>query len=399
MSELPPPLPPAERTVGQLVAESLRLYGRRFWPSLALGVPAALLNLLARLLDDTLLLVVVPIVGGLLLSASYLGAVALASERPVRVLRALVGGVLVFLPFPFLTAFFILPGLAWLTAFGLVVPVLALEEIGFGTAFLRAYKLARADFVHALGSLATLAILVFLTQSVLFFLLRGTGDQTSTSRPSSQRSWSRRSSSSARRSFTSTRPHAKICGIYNERSRELQDRYDTRRLADRLSEGTVRDHIRDSDRAFIEARDMFFLATADEQGRPQCSYKGGAPGFVRVLDEHTIAFPNYDGNGMYLSMGNALVNPHVGLLFIDFEERRRMRLNGVASVDLDDPLRAEWPEAQFVVRVRATRGVPELPALHPRVPAREALAVRAERGVRDTGARVEAERVGARRAA
>jgi hypothetical protein len=176
--ELPPPLPPAERTVGQLVAESLRLYGRRFWPSLALGVPAALLNLLARVLDDTLLLVVVPVVGGLLLSVSYLGAVALASGRPVRVARALLGGVLAFLPFPFLTALFILPGLVWLAAVGLVVPVLALEDIGFGTAFLRAYKLARADFVHALGSLATLAILVFLTQSVLFFLLRGTGDQT-----------------------------------------------------------------------------------------------------------------------------------------------------------------------------------------------------------------------------
>ena len=178
MSELPPPLPPAERTVGQLVAESLRLYGRRFWPSLALGVPPAILNLLARVLEDTLLLVVVPVVGGLLLSLSYVGAVALVSERPVAVARALAGGVLVFLPFPFFTAFFILPGLVWLAAFGLVVPVLALEEIGFWTAFLRAYKLARADFVHTLGSLATLAILVFLTRSMLFFLLRGTGDQT-----------------------------------------------------------------------------------------------------------------------------------------------------------------------------------------------------------------------------
>jgi hypothetical protein len=176
--ELPPPLPPAERTVGQLVAESLRLYGRRIWPSLALGVPAALLNLLARVLDDTLLLVLVPVLGGLLLSLSYVGAVAIASERPVRVLRALAGGVLAFLPFPFLTAFFILPGLVWLAAFGLVVPVLALERIGFWLAFLRAYKLARADFVHTLGSLATLAILVFLTQSMLFFLLRGTSDQT-----------------------------------------------------------------------------------------------------------------------------------------------------------------------------------------------------------------------------
>jgi hypothetical protein len=176
--DVPPPLPPAERTVGQLVAESLRLYGRRFWPSLALGVPPAILNLLARLLDDTLLLVVVPIAGGVLLSLSYVGAVALASEQPVAVARAIAGGVLVFLPFPFFTAFFILPGLVWLAAFGLVVPVLALERIRFWVAFLRAYKLARADFVHALGSLATLAILVFLTQSMLFFLLRGTSDQT-----------------------------------------------------------------------------------------------------------------------------------------------------------------------------------------------------------------------------
>jgi hypothetical protein len=176
--DVPPPLPPAARTVGQLVAESLRLYGRRFWPSLALGVPPAILNLLARVLDDTLLLVVVPIAGGLLLSLSYVGAVALASEQPLAVARAIAGGVLVFLPFPFFTAFFILPGLVWLAAFGLVVPVLALERIGFWLAFLRAYKLARADFVHTLGSLATLAILVFLTQSMLFFLLRGTSDQT-----------------------------------------------------------------------------------------------------------------------------------------------------------------------------------------------------------------------------
>jgi hypothetical protein len=176
--DVPPPLPPAERTVGQLVAESLRLYGRRFWPSLALGVPPAILNLLARVLDDTLLLVVVPIAGGVLLSLSYVGAVALASEQSIAAARAIAGGVLVFIPFPFFTAFFILPGLVWLAAFGLVVPVLALERIGFWLAFLRAYKLARADFVHTLGSLATLAILVFLTQSMLFFLLRGTSDQT-----------------------------------------------------------------------------------------------------------------------------------------------------------------------------------------------------------------------------
>jgi predicted pyridoxine 5'-phosphate oxidase superfamily flavin-nucleotide-binding protein len=147
---------------------------------------------------------------------------------------------------------------------------------------------------------------------------------------------------------------------YNDGSRRLQDRFDTRRLADRIDE-RMRDRIDDDDRAFIERADMFFLATADAEGRPQCSYKGGDPGFVRVLDEHTIAFPNYDGNGMYLSAGNALVNAHVGLLFIDFERRKRMRLNGIASQSEDDPLLAEYPEAQFVWRVRATQVFPNCP--------------------------------------
>jgi predicted pyridoxine 5'-phosphate oxidase superfamily flavin-nucleotide-binding protein len=149
--------------------------------------------------------------------------------------------------------------------------------------------------------------------------------------------------------------------VYHDGSRELQDRFDTRRLADRIDERIVHDHIDEHDRAFIEARDMFFLATADEQGRPQCSYKGGDPGFVRVLDERTIAFPVYNGNGMFLSAGNLLVNAQVGLLFIDFEGRRRMRLNGVASVDPQDTLLAEYPEAQLIVRVRAEEVFPNCP--------------------------------------
>jgi hypothetical protein len=149
--------------------------------------------------------------------------------------------------------------------------------------------------------------------------------------------------------------------VYNAGSRELQDRFDTRRLADRIDERIVNDRIDDDDRAFIEARDMFFLATADEEGRPECSYKGGEPGFVRVLDERTIAFPVYNGNGMFLSAGNLLVNAQVGLLFIDFEGRRRLRLNGVASVDRQDPLLAEYPEAQLIVRVRAEAVFPNCP--------------------------------------
>jgi predicted pyridoxine 5'-phosphate oxidase superfamily flavin-nucleotide-binding protein len=151
--------------------------------------------------------------------------------------------------------------------------------------------------------------------------------------------------------------------LYHDGSRELQDRFDTRRLADRLEQVKVHDTITAEDRAFIERMDMFFFATADADGRPQCSYKGGDPGFVAVLDEHTLAFPNYDGNGMYLSVGNLRVNPHVGLLFVDFCGRppRRLRLNGAASVEPDDPLLARFPGAQFVVRVRAVEVFPNCP--------------------------------------
>jgi predicted pyridoxine 5'-phosphate oxidase superfamily flavin-nucleotide-binding protein len=152
-----------------------------------------------------------------------------------------------------------------------------------------------------------------------------------------------------------------VSGLYHEGSRALQDRFDSRRLADRLEERKVRDFIDDGDRAFIEGVDMLFIATADEQGRPNCSYKGGEPGFVRVLDEHTIAFPCYDGNGMFLSFGNLLVNPEVGLLFISFERGRRLRLNGTASVNADDELVPTWPGAQLVIRVRAREVFPNCP--------------------------------------
>jgi predicted pyridoxine 5'-phosphate oxidase superfamily flavin-nucleotide-binding protein len=150
--------------------------------------------------------------------------------------------------------------------------------------------------------------------------------------------------------------------IYHQGSRHFQERFDTQRLADRIeSRFFPRPGIDDDDRAFIESCDMFFIATADAEGRPQCSYKGGDPGFVRVLDERTIAFPNYDGNGMYLTAGNVLVNPLVGLLFVNFEVRKRLRLNGVASHSEDDPLLAEYPEAQFVTRVEATQVFPNCP--------------------------------------
>src|SRR5262245_11470512 len=129
-----------------------------------------------------------------------------------------------------------------------------------------------------------------------------------------------------------------MSGLYRARHRRLQDRFDIRPLPDRLGEAIRPDRLTDKERAFIERQDMFFLATADAEGRPNCSYKGGDPGFVRVLDERTVAFPSWDGNGMYLSAGNVLENPHVGMLFIDFERQNRLRLNGVASVRVEDPL-------------------------------------------------------------
>ena len=152
-----------------------------------------------------------------------------------------------------------------------------------------------------------------------------------------------------------------MTGFYNAGNRSLQDRFDSRRLADRLEDVKVTDTIDAGDRTFIERVDMFFIATADEQGRPTCSYKGGEPGFVKVLDERTIAFPVYDGNGMFLSAGNVVVNPEVGLLFISFEQPRRLRLNGTASVAADDELVPAWPGAQLVVRVRAREVFPNCP--------------------------------------
>ena len=149
--------------------------------------------------------------------------------------------------------------------------------------------------------------------------------------------------------------------MYHDGNRELQDRFDSRRIADRLVEVLHRTAFNDDDRAFIESRPMFFLATADASGAPDCSYKGGRPGFVRVTGPSELAFPSYDGNGMFKSLGNVLANPQVGMLFIDFESPRRLRVNGTASIDAADPLRESFEGAQLVVRVQAVHIFPNCP--------------------------------------
>jgi uncharacterized protein len=146
-----------------------------------------------------------------------------------------------------------------------------------------------------------------------------------------------------------------MSGAFHEGQIAYQQLFDTRRLAETLAaNASYGPEIHAAARRLIEAADMFFLATADEHGRPDCSYKGGDPGFVRVLDDRTVAFPSYDGNGIFASLGNIAVNPQIGILFIDFEHGHRLRLQGEASVIDDDPLLAAYPGAHLIVRVRTT---------------------------------------------
>jgi len=140
--------------------------------------------------------------------------------------------------------------------------------------------------------------------------------------------------------------------LYDEPQRVLQDAFGTRNLADRVEQLACKTEFDEDTKAFIEARDMFFLATVDQQGRPTVSYKGGDPGFVKVVDRTTLVFPSYDGNGMFLSMGNIAQSPQVGLLFISFERPHRIRVQGTASLFREDPMRAHYKEADLIVRVQ-----------------------------------------------
>ncbi len=155
--------------------------------------------------------------------------------------------------------------------------------------------------------------------------------------------------------------------VYHEGNRKLQEQFDSVRLADRIEERMMQTQLDEQDKALIESQFMFFLATADAEGRPNCSYRGGDPGFVQALDPCTVVFPDYNGNGMYLSLGNTLVNPHVGLLFIDFERQTRLRVNGEASIDPNDPLLGDFPGAKLVVRVHVREAFPNCPRYIPKM--------------------------------
>jgi predicted pyridoxine 5'-phosphate oxidase superfamily flavin-nucleotide-binding protein len=156
--------------------------------------------------------------------------------------------------------------------------------------------------------------------------------------------------------------------MYHEGNRALQDAFGSRALADRLVERNNRTAFTEADAEFIASLPFFFLATADAEGRPDCSFKGGARGFARVVAPDLLVWPDYDGNGMFKSLGNIRANPHVGLLFIGMEDRpRRLRVNGTAEVVADDPLLPRLPGGQLLVRVRPTHIFPNCPRYIPRM--------------------------------
>jgi predicted pyridoxine 5'-phosphate oxidase superfamily flavin-nucleotide-binding protein len=149
--------------------------------------------------------------------------------------------------------------------------------------------------------------------------------------------------------------------LFDSNHRTWQEQFDTQKLADRIEERLCRDRISDDDKAFIERLDMFFLASVDASGQPTCSYKGGEPGFVRVLDAKTLLFPNYDGNGMFLSVGNLSGQAKVGLLFIDLQSPKRLRIHGTARVEPAGFAQPPYLEAQFVVAVTVSEVFPNCP--------------------------------------
>ncbi len=156
--------------------------------------------------------------------------------------------------------------------------------------------------------------------------------------------------------------------MYHDGNRRLQDEFDSRRISDRLEQRLMRTTFTDDDKAFLESAIYFFVATADAEGRPDCSFKGGPPGFVRVTAPDELAFPDYDGNGMFKSLGNVLVNANVGLLFIAMHgKQRRLRINGTATVSRDDELVARTVGAQLMVRVKARAIFPNCPRYIPQL--------------------------------
>lgn len=154
---------------------------------------------------------------------------------------------------------------------------------------------------------------------------------------------------------------------YTPEARKLQDRFDTRNLADAELAVIVHDELSEPDKGFISAAEMFWLASVDDKGSPTVSYKGGAPGFVNIIDGRTLVFPNYDGNGMYFSMGNIATTHEIGMLFMAFDKPARLRVQGRATLTDDKAMVSRFPGAQFAVKVDITALITNCPRYIPRM--------------------------------
>lgn len=143
--------------------------------------------------------------------------------------------------------------------------------------------------------------------------------------------------------------------MFTDSQRRHQARFDTERLAGVIERNLVAPVVSEEWKAFIERLDMVFVASVDAAGRPACSYKGGDPGFVRVLRPDLVAFPLYDGNGLFVTAGNLDETGFVELLFVDFENPQRLRVGGRARTRAPQAGdTALWPEARLVVEVEVT---------------------------------------------
>jgi uncharacterized protein len=154
---------------------------------------------------------------------------------------------------------------------------------------------------------------------------------------------------------------------YTAKALELQQRFDTDKLAAAELQVIVHDALSPADRGFISQMEMFWLASVDPQGSPTVSFKGGAPGFVKMPDDKTLLFPCFDGNGMFFSMGNIASTSHVGLLFMDFVTPSRLRVQGDAQLTDEPSIVGLWPGAQFAVKVAITALITNCPRYIPRL--------------------------------
>jgi hypothetical protein len=175
---------PAERTVGQLIGDAIKLYGQRFWRGLALGIPAAAFTIGASFLDGGTRVGYGLVVGPFALALSYVWAVTLATDARDARGRALLVGAIAFLPLAasrvlvFTGVYFV--ALAWFALVGLAVPSVLVEGRGLRDALQHGLRLARADFVHAFGTVAALAVVVIVSIFSLSLLLAGFGAQSIT---------------------------------------------------------------------------------------------------------------------------------------------------------------------------------------------------------------------------